>query len=96
MPDNAITHIRAKLIVKVAPTGTPLIVDINKGGASLFLAGNRPQIAAGATHGSSVTFNVATGAQDNLYTIDIDQIGAANPGEELTVLLWFNHVLIDR
>ena len=94
MPDNAITHIKAKLIVKDAPTGQALIVDINQNGGSIFAAPNRPQIAAGATSGESVVFAVAGGVQNDLYTIDVDQVGNINPGEDLTVLLWFKQVLI--
>lgn len=86
-----ITFLEAELLVKTAPTGAALIVDINKNGTSLWATNqeNRPQIAASATEGESTSFDTTTGTDDDVYTIDIDQKGSTEAGVYLTVILWF-------
>lgn len=95
-PNGTITHVEAELSVKTAPTGSAIIVDINKDGTTIFTTqANRPQIAAGQTTGESVTFDVTTGSDDEEYTVDIDQIGSGTPGSDLTVTLHFKRDLVD-
>jgi hypothetical protein len=78
--------VKVKLVVKTAPTGAAIIVDVNKNGTTIFTTqGNRPQIAAGATTGDSGTPDVTTLAETDKLTIDIDQIGTTEPGKDLTV-----------
>lgn len=71
-----------------APTGAALIVDVNANGTSVFTAGGRPQIAAGATDGSAAP-NVAadTVAPNQTITVDIDQVGSTVAGSDLTVVV---------
>lgn len=74
------------LRVKTAPTGAALIVDINKGGTTIF--STRPQIAAAATSGGgSAVLSVTTLAAGDLITVDIDQVGSSVAGSDLTVAL---------
>lgn len=89
LPD--ITFIEAELLIKTAPTGAALIVDINKNGTSLWPTSqeDRPELAIAATEGESTTFETTTGTDDDVYTIDIDQKGSTEPGVFLTVILWF-------
>lgn len=92
---QAITFLEAELLVKTAPTGAALIVDINLNGTTLFTTqANRPEIAISATEGESTTFNVETGADDDVFTIDVDQVGSTVAGADLTVILWFKTPLV--
>jgi len=87
-PNAAFTHTKIKLLVKVAPTGANLICEVECNGVPITTAGNRPTIVAGATAGNTVIFSVAAGAADEVYTLNVDQIGSANPGEDLTCVVW--------
>jgi hypothetical protein len=82
----ALTITKVKLVVKTAPTGAAIIVDVNKNGTTIFTTqGNRPQIAIGATTGDSGTPDVTALAEGDKLTIDIDQIGSTIAGADLTV-----------
>lgn len=79
-----IAEVRAS--VGVAPTGSSLIVDVHKSGVTIFTTqSNRPQIAAGDNTDLSGTIEVNTLANGEYLTVDIDAIGSALPGEDLTV-----------
>ena len=86
-----ITFGEAEVLVKTAPTGQALIVDINKNGTSLWSAtqANRPQIAAGATAGETTSFDTTTATDDDVLTMDVDQVGSGTAGSDLTVVLWY-------
>jgi hypothetical protein len=82
----SLTITKVKLVVKTAPTGQAIIVDVNKNGTTIFTTqGNRPQIAAGATTGDSGTPDVTSLAEGDKLTVDIDQIGSGTAGADLTV-----------
>lgn len=81
-----------------APTGQPLIVDVNTwdGAAHTSMFSTRPQIAAGATVGGAVPdstyarrcFSALFGsslATAQRMNFDVDQIGSGAPGADLTV-----------
>jgi hypothetical protein len=81
-----LTIVKAKLVVKTAPSGAAIIVDVNKNGTSIFTTqANRPQIAAGATTGDSGTPDVTALAEGDKLTIDVDQVGSGTAGADLTV-----------
>jgi hypothetical protein len=81
-----LTITKVKLVVKTAPTGAAIIVDVNKNGTTIFTTqDNRPQIAIGATTGDSGTPDVTALAEGDKLTIDIDQIGSTIAGADLTV-----------
>jgi hypothetical protein len=76
--------------VNTAPTGTSLILDVNKNGTSIFATtpSNRPTIAA-AANATTVepvpdTVNLAAG---DYLTVDVDQIGSGTAGSDLTVFV---------
>lgn len=73
--------------VGTAPTGTALIVDVNKGGSSIFTTqSNRPTIPAGANTSGKVTAINTTALADGEYlTVDVDQVGSTVAGADLTV-----------
>jgi hypothetical protein len=81
-----LTITKVKLVVKTAPTGAAIIVDVNKNGTTIFTTqGNRPQIAIGATTGDSGTPDVTSLAEGDKITFDLDQIGSGTAGADLTV-----------
>jgi hypothetical protein len=81
-----LTITKVKLVVKTAPTGAAIIVDVNKNGTTIFTnQANRPQIAIGETTGDSGTPDVTSLAEGDKLTIDIDQIGSTIAGADLTV-----------
>ncbi len=74
------------LVVKTAPTGQSLIVDINEAGSTLF--STRPEIDAAATRedGNHV-FSDTSLAAGAAITVDIDQVGSGTAGAGLTIML---------
>ena len=86
-----VTFVEAEILVKTAPTGASLIVDINLDGTSLWATnpGNRPTIAVAATAGETVSFDTATATDDQVLTVDVDQVGSGTAGSDLTVVLWY-------
>jgi hypothetical protein len=76
--------------VNLAPTGSPLIVDINEAGASVL----GTKLSIDATETSSTTAaSAATISDNNLaddaeISIDIDQIGSTFAGAGLKVSLF--------
>lgn len=82
----ALTIVKVKVVVKTAPTGASIIVDVNKAGTTIFTTQNkRPEIAIGATQDDSDTPDVTALAEGDKVTIDIDQIGSGTAGADLTV-----------
>ncbi len=84
-----LTIVKAYVVVKTAPTGAAIIVDINKNGTSLWSVtpGNRVQIADGATTGYQTIFDTTALAEGDLLTIDLDQVGSTTSGVDLTIEL---------
>jgi hypothetical protein len=81
-----LTITKVKLVVKTAPTGAAIIVDVNKNGTTIFTTqANRPQIAISGTTGDSGTPDVTALAETDKLTIDIDQVGSTVAGADLTV-----------
>jgi len=81
-----LTISKVKVVVKTAPTGAALIVDVNKNGTTIFTTqGGRPSIAAGDLTDDSDTPDVTALAETDKITIDIDQVGSTIAGADLTV-----------
>jgi hypothetical protein len=80
-----VDHVRC--YAKTAPTGTAIIVDINKEGTTIFTTqANRPSIPAGQNKGAkSAAPDVTALAEGDTITLDIDQVGSTTPGADLTV-----------
>jgi len=82
----ALTIVKVKVVVKTAPTGATLIVDVNKAGTTIFTTqGNRPEIAIGETQDDSGTPDVTSLAEGDKLTVDIDQVGSTVAGADLTI-----------
>lgn len=71
-----------------APTGSSVIVDVNKNGASIY--GNqsfRPTIADGGYDAAVGTHSVSQLVDGDYVTVDIDQVGSTSPGSHLVVVI---------
>jgi hypothetical protein len=79
-----LTVTSVRLVVRTAPTGADLQVDVNKNGTSIFNAHGDLKIVAGATTGNAVPVTTALALDDKL-TVDIVQIGSTIAGAGLTV-----------
>lgn len=86
----AATIVGVSAAVNTAPTGSAIILDINKNGTTIFTTqANRPQIAAGAfaTAAEVTNMNVTSIAAGDYLTVDVDQIGSTLPGADLSVFI---------
>lgn len=84
-----LTIVKAYAVVKTAPTGASLIIDINKNGSSIWAStpANRVTIIAGATTGNETDFDTTTLSEGDSLTFDIDQVGSSVAGADLSILL---------
>ncbi len=72
------------------PSGSAIIVDVNKNGASIF--STRPQINSGAiAGGSGAVFSSDSVVAGDILTVDVDQVGSSTPGADLTIGLVFKY-----
>jgi hypothetical protein len=87
---RALTIMAVRASVGTAPTGSALVVDVNKNGVTIFTTqGNRPSIpAAGNTSGKVANMDVTALADGDYLTVDVDQVGSTTPGSDLTVQIW--------
>lgn len=84
----ALAVINVKAAVATAPSGASLIVDIHKNGTTMFTTqANRPTILDGQTADTSSTPDVTSIAAGDLIRLEIDQIGSANAGADLSVTI---------
>ena len=85
---QAMTIVKCWLIVRTAPTGAAILIDIHKNGTTIWTTqGNRATIAATATAGNTTTFDVTALAAGDYLDLDIDQIGSTVAGVDLTIVL---------
>jgi hypothetical protein len=77
---------RARAFLKVEPTGSNVIIDVNKNGTSVFGA-TKLIVLDGENLGVSEAFETATFSAGDYLTVDVDQIGSGDAGEKLTVSL---------
>ena len=75
------------LSANTAPSSGSIIVDIHKGGMTIFTTqSNRPMIVSGSNVGTSTTIEVASWADGQYLTHEIDAIGSGSVvGSDLTV-----------
>jgi hypothetical protein len=77
--------------VTTVPTGSSILVDVNKNGTSLWNTNqaNRPTIPVSTkTSGYNQTMDTQVVAAGDYLTVDIDQIGSTVAGANLTVAVW--------
>lgn len=74
--------------VGTAPAGAAMLVDIHKGGTTIFTTQtNRLTIADGASSGSAAAVEVTDFAAGDVVDIDVDQVGSGTAGSDLTVTI---------
>lgn len=72
--------------VTLAPSGSPLVVDVMKNGVSIFTnPNNRPSISTGQFAGFATTIDSPAFAPNDLLRVDIVAIGSGTAGGHLTV-----------
>lgn len=82
-----ITQVRAS--VGTQPTGASILIDVNKGGTTIFTTqSNRPTIAVSTNTDLADAINVTSVADGDFITVDIDQVGSTIAGADLTVQVW--------
>lgn len=88
--DDGATRDMSKVRVSAgtAPTGAALIVDVLKGGTTIF-SGAKPQVAAGANTGTASPTTSAW-ADGEYLTVDVTQIGSTVAGANVTVTVVFS------
>lgn len=85
LPYNC-TITEVKLRASTAPTGAAVIIDVNVDGATID-TGTKPQIAAGSKDGSDTVFTDASHLENQVMSVDIDQIGSTIAGSNLVVVV---------
>lgn len=77
--------------VGTAPTGADLIIDVNKGGTTIFTTqNNRPTVVAGSNVSTPAVPDVTLFESGSYLTVDIDQVGSTVAGADLTVGVVFS------
>jgi hypothetical protein len=78
--------------VVTAPTGAPIVLDVNKNAVSLFsVVANKPTIAVGTTSDITAGTDAIAGTSfsaGDLLTVDVDQVGSTVAGADLTITIW--------
>lgn len=83
--------LRVQLAMVDSPVGQAVIVDVNQynnvlgASTSVFASANRPQVAASANVGSSLTFAIGNLYAGSYLGFDLDQIGTTTTGGNLTI-----------
>lgn len=76
--------------VGTAPTGSTIIVDVNKNGTTIFTTqGNRPTIAISGFVDLSSIPDVTSIVSGDYMTVDVDQKGSTIAGADLVVTVYF-------
>lgn len=90
---RTLTIVKAYAYAKTAPVGASLIFDINKGGTSIWnvTPANRLAIASGSSSGTQTSFDTTSFAENDVLTIDIDQVGSGTAGSDITVEVYFEY-----
>jgi hypothetical protein len=82
--DYVVETVRAA--VNTAPTGSALVVDVNRNGTTIYTdQANRPSIAPGTNSATGNNPAMTTLAAGDYLTVDVDQVGSTAAGSDLTV-----------
>lgn len=84
---KALTIKKAYAYCKTGPVGAAIIVDILKNNSSIWNAtpANRLTVADGQQSGNQTSFDVTSLAEGDILTLNVAQVGATNPGADMTV-----------
>lgn len=82
-----------RAVVAAAPNGADVILDVNIDGVTAFTdQADRPKIVDGATLGDSTVPAVIAMSAGARLTIDVDQVGSVDPGEDLNLIIAYVQV----
>lgn len=82
------------IAVRTAPTGSSIIVDVNKNGTTIFSTqANRPEIDTGEYVATSGAPDVTSLAKNDKLTIDVDQVGSTVAGADLIIFIRIEQVV---
>ena len=83
--------VAVKACVLTAPVGASVILDVNKGGTTIFTTqANRPTVAAAATTATLAGApDVVEFSAGDVITVDVDQVGSTTAGTGFTVSVAF-------
>lgn len=80
-----LVSIKARVVTP--SSGSSIILDVKKNGASIFSnPAHRPTITAGG-HNSTTTVPTLTFATNDYLSVDIDQVGSGTAGADLVVVI---------
>jgi len=77
---EALTVVKIKAQVEVAPAGSNIACTVKKNGATVATF----EIAAGTAYNPISNINI-TAAEDDYFTVDVTQVGSSTPGQHLLV-----------
>ena len=79
---------KVHLAVNTEPIGAAIIVDINENGTTIFSTqSNRPQVVVSGYVGETTLIDDPIWTSENYLQADIDQIGSAIAGADLTITI---------
>ena len=80
------TILAVRATVASSPSGSAVVVDVNKNGESIFGSSNdQPTISSGNFTDKTTAIAVTTVGDGDYLTVDIDQVGSTEPGTGLVV-----------
>ncbi len=86
--DMTIVRCNAVCGIGFAPTGSAIIVDVNKNGTTIFTTqSERPTIPAGEIVGTLTVPDITELLEGDILTVDIDAVGSTLPGSYLTLVV---------
>lgn len=92
-PPYAITIVSFRLALGVTPSGSAVILDVNRDATTVFTdPGNRPQVAGGANVGTAVTPAVTSVSTSQYLQVEVDQVGSTDPGENAVLTMRYRRV----
>lgn len=87
--DSAASLVSIQAVTSVSPVGQDILVDVNINNVSVWAnPADRITIPAGQDESAVVTvFDTDSFVAGDRLSIDVDQVGTTNPGEDLVVLV---------
>jgi len=86
------TIVSVRAMVTTAPTGSGVIIDLNKNGTTMYTTqANRPTIAASANSVNATLPDVTSLSAGDYLTVDIDSIGSTIAGANLVVSVRYSY-----
>lgn len=88
---KSLTITKVYAVAVSPPSGASLLFDINKNGTTIWQTqSNRLAIASGQYFGNQIYFDTTSLEENDVLSIDIDQVGSIEPGGNITVILVCN------